>query len=515
MFPGKDGITVWNKYSSHPKTSRTRRENIIKKLPGPSFHTKLLKESLKIWEYFINDEMIGIIVDSTNKFINSIEENYARRRDATTTDPLEIRALIGLLYLAGVCHGNRLNREDIWNTKGYGIEMFHLTMSMQRFKFLLRCLRFDDKDTRVERASFDKLAAIRDIFNMFIRNCENAYHLSEFTTVDEMLVGFRGKCNFRQYIPSKPNKYGIKVFALCDAKMFYTSTMEAYVGMQPDGPFKLSNSPPDVVLRLCRKIYGSGRNLTIDNWFTSVPLVKKLVNEHRITVIGTVRKNKRELPIEFSNPVARPQHTSMFAFTRECTLVSYMPKKKKNVLAISSMHHDDKIDDTTGDLKKPNIITTYNSTKGGVDVVDKLTATYNCTRNTRRWPMILFYHILNIAGINSQVIFVANNRDINILRRNFLRDLADNLIAPYLKIRATMSNLPRGLKTRLQDFSRNEPEAGPSQAVRPAPPGRCTYCDWKKNRKSRFSCFNCATYMCLEHITPICQECRRNAFQNE
>jgi hypothetical protein len=42
-------------------------------------------------------------------------------------------------------------------------------------------------------------------------------------TIDEMLVGFPGKCSFRQYIPSKPNKYGLKILALCDAKMFYTS----------------------------------------------------------------------------------------------------------------------------------------------------------------------------------------------------------------------------------------------------------------------------------------------------
>ena len=34
------------------------------------------------------------------------------------------------------------------------------------------------------------------------------------------------------------------------------------------------------------------------------------------------------------------------------------------------MHHDDKIDQDSEDNKKPEIITFYNSTKGGVDVVD-------------------------------------------------------------------------------------------------------------------------------------------------
>ena len=61
------------------------------------------------------------------------------------------------------------------------------------------------------------------------------------------------------------------------------------------------------------------------------------------------------------------------------------------MLLLSTLHNDGNIDDTTGDAKKPEMITFYNSTKGGVDVVDEMCATYNCARNTRRWPMVVFY----------------------------------------------------------------------------------------------------------------------------
>lgn len=170
---------------------------------------------------------------------------------------------------------SRLNTEDLWQNDGYGVEIFRLTMSLQRFRFLARCIRFDEKNTRPDRLKIDKLSAIRQIFDSFVANCESGYHMSEMVTIDEMLPGFRGKCSFRMYIPSKPNKYGIKIFALSDAKMFYTSKLEVYVGQQPEGPYKVSNSPSDVVYRLVDNIKNSGRNLTIDNWFTSVPLVKK------------------------------------------------------------------------------------------------------------------------------------------------------------------------------------------------------------------------------------------------
>ncbi|KAB0805147.1 hypothetical protein PPYR_02117, partial [Photinus pyralis] len=399
------------------------------------------------------------------------------------------------IYMAGVYHANRLNAEDLWSNDGSGVEIFRLAMSLQRFRFLIRCLRFDSKETRAMRRETDKLAPIRNVFDRFVANCQNGFHHSEFVTVDEMLAGFRGKCSFRQYIPSKPNKYGLKILALCDAKLFYTSKMEIYVGTQPDGAYKVSNSPFDVVLRLCKHIFGSGRNITMDNWFTSIPLVKKLL-DHNLTVIGTIRKNKRELPLEFSQPAERPQHTSMFGFSQGCTLVSYIPKKKKNVLLLSSMHDRDEIDSETY-VNKPVMITDYNRTKGGVDTVDKLTASYNCSRNTRRWPMVVFYNLLNVAGINSQVVYVSNNPDKKILRRRFLRQLGNDLVKPHLQVRSAMINIPRTLKLRLQEITgmNIEPEV-----PQPVLPGRCAYCTSKKNRKTRFQCHRCNKYMCLEHI---------------
>lgn len=78
--------------------------------------------------------------------------------------------------------------------------------------------------------------------------------MSEFTTTDEMLHPFRGRCQWIQYIPSKPAKYGIKMYALCDAKYFYMSNLEVYCGKQPEGPYHNSNSLMDIVKRLITDI---------------------------------------------------------------------------------------------------------------------------------------------------------------------------------------------------------------------------------------------------------------------
>ncbi|KAL4131458.1 hypothetical protein QTP88_008769 [Uroleucon formosanum] len=78
------------------------------------------------------------------------------------------------------------------------------------------------------------------------KRVNNNYSIGEFGTIDETLVAFRGRCPFKMYIPSKPAKYGIKVFSLVDVKMSYTYNLEVYTGKQPPGSFNISNKPEDV-----------------------------------------------------------------------------------------------------------------------------------------------------------------------------------------------------------------------------------------------------------------------------
>nr|CAH7712308.1 unnamed protein product [Callosobruchus chinensis] len=151
----------------------------------------------------------------------------------------------------------------------------------------------------------------------------------------------------------------------------------------------------------------------MDNWFTSFSVIEDLFTDYRLTVVGTVKKNKRELPTELTEIKGRPVYSSIFAYQQNMTLVSYVPRKRKNVLAVSSMHYDGRIDQDTGDKKKPEMITFYNATKVGVDSADQKMAQYTVSRNTRRWPMVMFYNMINIAGINGHVVYKSNSQETN------------------------------------------------------------------------------------------------------
>lgn len=155
----------------------------------------------------------------------------------------------------------------------------------------------------------------------------------------------------------------------------------------------------------------SNRNVTVDYWFSSISLCAELLKKtHKLTLVGTLRKNKKEIPPSFVDLKHLPVGGSQFGFTDSCTLLSHRSTKNKQVVLLSSMHDDDAVDNDVNSptYGKPEIILFYNSTKGGVDTVDKYKEQYFVARTSNRWSMAVFYSLLNIAGLNSFIIFKQN-----------------------------------------------------------------------------------------------------------
>lgn len=495
---------LWYKEPIRSKFAKHDAKNIVKIFPRPHLNHEQVPDELSSFFQFITEEMIEKIVTYTNIFIRATQENYTRERDAKETTKEEILALLGMFYMAGLKKLSHTDFRELWATDGTGLMIFQACMGYKRFLFLLRCLRFDNVNDREQRKQSDKLAAIREILDQFVQKCKQNYCPGECLTIDEMLIPFRGRCSFIQYIPNKPAKYGIKVFALCDSKMFYVSNLEIYCGKQPQGQFESSNSPTDVVLRLIEPFKNKNRNLTTDNWYTSYPLAQKLF-EKKLTLVGTLKKNKAEIPPELLPNKNRPINSSMFAFSKEATLVSFCPKKNKAVILLSTMHSNDSVDCET---QKPEIILFYNSTKGGVDTVDQMCANYTVQKRTRRWPLVIFYQLMNIAGLNSNIIFNAIHPD-GQNRRIYLKNLAMSLMKPHLIMRASVRNLSLPLKHFLSKY---KPPEDPSEERPDKTRGRCVQCGRKKNRTTTIICQNCNQPACKEHVvtTHICLECNRS-----
>ena len=280
----------------------------------------------------------------------------------------------------------------------FGRPIFRATMPRERFKVILRFLRFDDFSTRTERSKTDNLAPIRYIFDSVIKRFPLAYIPGKYITVDEHLCRFRGKCKFRQYLPNKPDKYGLKVWIIADSRTFYPMNAEVYTGKCNF----LSNSPEDITLRLVSAI-NPGHVIVGDNLFTSLSLSKRLLLDHNLFYLGTVRQRRRFLPKSIRMIKGIPIYSSTFYFSDNHTLVSYIPKKGRSVILMSNIHHHEEISDTP--KRKPNIILTYNKHKIGVDKLDQMNKEYRPYRSTRRWPCVLFFDLISLATHASWVLF--------------------------------------------------------------------------------------------------------------
>ena len=121
------------------------------------------------------------------------------------------------------------------------------------------------------------------------------------------------------------------------------------------------NSGENVCLKLTERYayFNRKRCLTADNFFSSVPLANKLL-EKNISYVGTLRKNKTEIPMSFLPNRQRSIFSSLFGFNEDKTIVSYVPKVNKAVILLSTEHHNKTLSNKDS---KPEIIQFYNKNK--------------------------------------------------------------------------------------------------------------------------------------------------------
>lgn len=190
-YSSRNGNMRWNKEPLRV-SSRSLKKDIVTHLPGVRPMFRDAESEMCALFHFLNDEVFELLVMYTNEYINAIKSKYKRPQDAKETDRDEMKALIGHLFLSGVYKSAHLNVRDLWGPDGPPV--FGVTMSCERFLFLLKSIRFDSLIDRSERKKIDKLAPIRNLLDIIGKKFELAYSPSEYVTIDEQLIPFRGRC---------------------------------------------------------------------------------------------------------------------------------------------------------------------------------------------------------------------------------------------------------------------------------------------------------------------------------
>ena len=157
---------------------------------------------------------------------------------------------------------------------------------------------------------------------------------------------------------------------------------------------------------------------------------------------------------------------------------------------LSTFHNDDKLMKLLKMILNQKIIAFYNALKGWADSVDQMCSTYNCAQNTRSWPMVMFYSLLNVAGINGYIIYYKNKNKKT--RVEFLEKLCLNLSHEQMLTGANCGSFPVGLRFKISKFIGYHPFAS-------KPPTRKRgryHLSVGKNRKTNHYCLKCYKFLC-------------------
>ncbi|MGH0115404.1 UNVERIFIED_CONTAM: hypothetical protein FKN15_000040 [Acipenser sinensis] len=139
--------------------------------------------------------------------------------------------------------------------------------------------------------------------------------------------------------------------------------------------------------------------------FTSVPLAKALL-EKGLTLVGMLHQNKLDIPAVMKTSKNREVHNTEFGLKENITMVSYVPKKGKTVILLSTLHQDKSVHEER-QKNKPDVIKYYIGTKGGAGLMDQMVRAYSCKRQSRMWPMVLWYNVLDEATLNAHLLYIS------------------------------------------------------------------------------------------------------------
>ncbi|KRZ75180.1 hypothetical protein T10_11821 [Trichinella papuae] len=172
----------------------------------------------------------------------------------------------------------------------------------------------------------------------------------------------------------------------------------------------------------------------MDPHFTSYSILQYLL-EHGLTVVGTVSAHHRDVPACLRKATRRDIYSTLAAYehNKKVTMISYVPRKNRNVLLMTSCHAKLKIDNQRDD-KRPNIINDYNLGKGGVDSMDARIEDFGCKRKTNRYTMLMFHLIVDV-GINNAFLLMRHRQSYQKTKKRFIKELSAQLITQHIETR--------------------------------------------------------------------------------
>ncbi|XP_071152156.1 piggyBac transposable element-derived protein 4-like [Mytilus edulis] len=435
------------------------------------FSVDLIKEFVKQTNRYASD-----LYDRTRLQTGRFSRKCQWRKEGKLTIS-EFKAFLGVLFNMGL--NRKSSIKEYWNRKNMSqsTPWFRMTFARNRFQNVLKFLHIVDckKIPARNNQNYNPASRVKPLIDFVNRKFLYYYRPRRELSVDETLVGTKGKTAMLQYIPSKRSRFGIKFWVLAEAVTGYVLQMHIYLGKTfepalPAGTLQGTN----VVIKLLQSadLLNKWYHVFTDNFFSSLNLARALLVQ-RTHLTGTLRKN-RPMPNMIKNANPDPGQTT-YARQGNILLCSFRDQnRRKQVKLVSTFYSAIRAMNA-----KPLIVNAYNNFMGGVDLSDQMMAFYNDHRKqTKVWKKIIL-HMFHRILLNSYILYYQHTSHNPILTRfEFVKQVIEGLTEEHL--------------------SNRQQNPGQRQKIRKVTERKekdCTVCSDRKNgrrRRARTECSRCA-----------------------
>lgn len=454
---------------------------------------------IDFFEYFMDTYIVTQIVQYINQFHNYFVLNVNLKHHSRLQQWWDVGIAEFYIFLAVtmlMTRNKHLTLEEHWSTDLLLMSpIFSNIMKRNRYTTILGMLHFSaPNETSTSTSRLIKIQRIVDHARAKYQTVMTPYRN---LCIDESIVPFKGRLIFKQYLPKKRNRFGIKLFVLCDVTTGIIVDFIVYCGASTQiiDPSNLGVGGA-VVCTLLKEYFNTNRHLYIDNWYTS-PKLLKFLHQNKIYACGTVKKNRAGMPT-FSAKLGAGQTEVRYS----PPLMALKWHDKKDIYMLSTIHGNTmgpsmREDRATGLPKmKPSCVFDYSNNMGSVDTADMLLSSLQCIRKTIKWYKKLFLHIVDMHLLNAFFTYKKVHSSPNLHFAQFQLQLIRQIIQKYNSHQV----LERPLSNR--NMNGNPLRILPANSAAHMPTLldkrlKCKQCAFeKKRRDTKYTCVVCKVHLC-------------------
>ncbi|XP_035712696.1 piggyBac transposable element-derived protein 4-like [Folsomia candida] len=180
-----------------------------------SFNADSDSTPFQLLRMFIDDDMVDTICLESNDYTPVIKAKFPKAlKRWTPLSRQEFWKFMGLSTLMGIVKKGDV--KDYWSTDELiSTPIFGKTMSRDRFTDIMRALHFQN-DGNIPTGNIDRFIKLGSFFPSLMSKFKNFVIPGEYLYIDESLMPFKGRLSFKQYVPSKRARFGVKFYILVD-----------------------------------------------------------------------------------------------------------------------------------------------------------------------------------------------------------------------------------------------------------------------------------------------------------